>query len=331
MPARRAGKSQRSGSLSQSGVVLEGMSRRGFLARAINIGLLSALSVVRPRESRSDPLGLPIGIQLWTVQKPMLLDPAGTLGRLREIGYRTVETAGLGNSSAKDFRALLDHSGLQCPSAHLDFTNGDVDALLAEARILGAQFVVSSLLRHGTGQVPELPTAMKKYQDFTRDMTLDDARRTAEIANRLGEKAKQAGLRYAYHNHFIEFADQGSGKVAYDVLLQETDPTLVDFELDCGWMMAAGRSPVEYLKRYPHRFPMLHVKDFMPAPHGADTRSPALRTGTELGRGQMNYRPIFAAARGNLQYYFCEQEGPFDHIDELQAAKINFDYLHRMR
>jgi sugar phosphate isomerase/epimerase len=315
----------------ETGVNLGNISRRQLLVRAGDIALLSATSAVMPRESRSDPLGLPVGIQLWTVQKPMLSDPAGTLARLRKIGYRVVETAGFGNLSAKNLRVLLDHIGLQCPSAHLDFTNGAPEALFADAHILGARFVVSSLLRHGTGPAPEMPAGLKQYQDYARDMTLDDAQRTAEIANRLGEKAKQAGLRYAYHNHFTEFADQGgSSKVAYDVLLQETDPTLVEFELDCGWVIAAGHSPIEYFRRYPHRFPMLHVKDFLSDSNSVGGRSPALRVGTELGRGPIDYRPIFAAARANLQYYFSEQEGPFDRADELQSAKINYEYLHSM-
>lgn len=313
------------------GVNLDSISRRQLLARARDIALLSAASVVMPRESRSDPLGLPVGIQLWSVQKPLLLDPAGTLARLRKIGYRVVETAGFGSRSVKEFRVLLDHAGLQCPSAHLDFTNGAPEALFADAHMLGARFVVSSLLRHGTGPAPEMPAGLKQYQDYARDMTLDDAQRTAEIANRLGEKARQAGLRYAYHNHFIEFADQGGDKVAYDVLLQETDPTLVEFELDCGWMIAAGHSPIEYFRRYPKRFPMLHIKDFLSDSNSVGDRSPALRAGTELGRGQIDYRPILAAARANLRYYFTEQEGPFDRVDELQAAKINYQYLHSIR
>jgi sugar phosphate isomerase/epimerase len=93
-------------------------------------------------------------------------------------------------------------------------------------------------------------------------------------------------------------------------------------------MIAAGHSPIGYLRKYPDRFPMLHVKDFMSDSNSVGSRSPALRAGTELGRGNIDYRPIFAAAGTNLQYYFSEQEGPFDRVDELQSAKINYEYLH---
>ena len=96
-------------------------------------------------------------------------------------------------------------------------------------------------------------------------MSPDEAKRTAEIANRIGEAAKRAGLQFVYHNHDAEFADQGGGVIGYDLLLRETDPDLVKFEIDCGWMIFAGRNPIDYFKKFPHRFPMIHVKDFLPA------------------------------------------------------------------
>jgi sugar phosphate isomerase/epimerase len=304
------------------------VSRRTFLARSA--GLVIAANL--PRAVRSDPLGLPVGIQLWTVRESLQADPGGTLEQLRRIGYRTVESAGFAGLSAEDFRRRIDDAGLLVPSAHLDFRSGDWEAIFGDAHTLGAHYAVSSILRPGTGAVPAVGPSLQKVANVLRAMTLDDAKQTAELANRIGERAKRAGLQYAYHNHFFEFVDQGNGAVAYDVLLRETDPTLVQFEIDCGWMRAAGHDPIAYFKQYPHRFPMIHVKDFLAVTgENAGGAAAALRVGTELGTGFIDYKPIFAAAKSQpLKYYFAEQEGPFTRMTQLEAAKVSYDYLHAL-
>jgi sugar phosphate isomerase/epimerase len=306
------------------------LSRRTFLSRSTDLGILTLLTTSLPRAVLADPLGIPVGIQLYSVNQAMHADAAGTLKKLQQIGYRNVETAGFGGFSAADFRKLLDDAGLVCPSAHLDFMSGNIEANFADAHALGANYVVSSVLRRGTGELPTLAPAFSKYAEGLRAMTLEDAKQTAEVANRIGEKAKQAGLQYGYHNHFMEFVDQGHGQVAYDVLLKETDPGLVAFEIDCGWMRVAGGDPVHYFKKYPHRFPMIHVKDFLSV--GTKKVAPGMRVGTELGNGFVDYRPIFAAAKSEgLKYYFVEQEAPFTRMSPMDAAQINYDYLHAIR
>jgi sugar phosphate isomerase/epimerase len=304
--------------------------RRTFLAQASGLGLLALVADGLPRAARADPLGIPIGIQLWTVYEAMQTNPAGTLRQLRQIGYKNVESIGFGNLSATAFRQLLDAAGLVCPSAHLNFIDGNIDAIFEDAHALGARYAVSSVLRPGTGAVPRVGPAFSKFANYMRAMTLEDAKQTAELANRIGLKAKQAGLQYAYHNHFFEFVDQGNGAIAYDLLLKECDPELVKFELDCGWMTVAGSDPADYLRKHPHRFPMIHVKDFLPvADKDAASTSPGLRLGAELGHGFIDYRPIFSAAKAaGLQYYFAEQEGPFSRMNQLEAAKVSYNYLH---
>lgn len=308
------------------------LRRRTFIARASGAGLLTLLAGHLPRAARSDPLGMPIGIQLWTVNEAMQSDPAGTLGQLRKIGYTNVETAGFGKLSAADLRRLLDEAGLVCPSAHLNFMEKNADAVLEDAHTLGAHYVVSSILRPGSGAVPTVPPAMQSFANYLRAMTLGDAHQTAQLANRIGLKAKQAGLQYVYHNHFFEFVAQENGAIAYDILLKECDPDLVKFEIDCGWMIAAGYDPVNYLRKYPHRFPMMHVKDFLRVPDDAPAAaSPALRVGTELGRGFIDYGPIFVAAKSSgLKYYFVEQEGPFVMMNQFEAAEVSYQYLHSL-
>jgi sugar phosphate isomerase/epimerase len=247
----------------------------------------------------------------------MRADPGGSLKRLREIGFVEMESAGFGSLSAKQFRGLLDDAGVSCPSAHLQFDPGNLDRAFADAHALGAKFAVSSIMR-SLVLGPDAPKDVLKT-----GMSLDEAKRTAELANRIGAAAQRAGLQFTYHNHNFEFADQGGGQIGYDVLLKETDSKLVKFQIDCGWMIFAGHDPVGYFQKYPQRFPMIHVKDFLPRQTGETEMR-----GAELGHGTVDYKPIFAAgAKAGLQHYFVEQEGPFARMSPVEAARVDLEYL----
>ena len=202
-------------------------SRRRFLVQSSQLGAAALASTWLAGRASANPLGLPVGIQLYTVNLPMQEDPAGTLRKLREIGYGEVESAGFGSLSAKQFRQLLDDAGLTCPSAHLTFDIDNLSAAFENAHALGAQYAASGSLHALAGDSKPAAGASRPA------MSLDKAKRTAEIANRIGAAAKRAGLQYVYHNHDAEFADQG-GVIGYDLLLRETDPDLVKFEIDCG-------------------------------------------------------------------------------------------------
>lgn len=286
-------------------------NRRRFLSQTASAAAAALFAPLLPRVARSLPLAGHAGIQLYAVKDSLAADPAATLRRIRAIGFREVETAGFAGLAASEFRRLLDDSGLVAPSAHLDFS--DPAAAFAQAHALGARYAASGSLR---ALIPGTHEG---------GMTLDEAHRTAELANHLGEQARRAGLEYTYHNHNFEFASQG-GTIGYDVLLAETDPSLVQFEIDCGWMVIGGRDPRDYFGRYPHRFPMIHVKDFLPAA-GTGPEHP----GAELGHGMIDYRPIFAVAeKAGLTHYFAEQEGPFTRMSQIEAARQAFDYLRRI-
>jgi sugar phosphate isomerase/epimerase len=298
---------------------MKSLSRREFL---LETGALAATLAVGgfARRASANPMGRPVGIQLYAVGAALQENPAATLKSIKDIGYGEVETAGFAKLSAKDFRKLLDDAGLKCPSGHLQFDLANLGPTFEDAHTLGMRYVASGGLRGSL--TPPITGPMS-------GMTLDEAKRTAELANRIGEKAKQADLRYAYHNHNIEFADHG-GVVGYDILLRDTQPDLVKFEIDCGWMVLGNRNPIDYFKKYPNRFPMIHVKDFLPPPDQGEAvgRSTENHAGAELGRGMIDYRPIFAAAeKAGLQHYFVEQEGPFVRMTQLQAAQQAYAYL----
>jgi sugar phosphate isomerase/epimerase len=294
-------------------------TRRTFLAQA-GCGL-AALGSLLPRVLRATPLGGPVGIQLYAVKDALQADPAATLKAIRAIGYGAVETAGFAGLDARQFRALLDAAGLAAPSAHLAFDPQKLGAAFDDAHTLGARYAASGSLRAQVQR--DLPAGAT-----VGGMSLEEAKRTAALANRIGEQARRAGLQYAYHNHDFEFADQGGGAIGYDLLLRETDPGLVRFEIDCGWMVLGGRDPRDYFRRHPHRFPMIHVKDFLTGAAQPRAAGEPAHAGAELGHGMIDYRPILAVAEKNgLKHYFAEQEGPFSRMSQLDAARQAYEYL----
>ncbi len=289
---------------------MDPISRRQFIQRGAAVTAASTISpMIASRAAWALPSNVPIGLQLYSVGDDLQKDVPGTLKRLRAIGYSRVETAGFAGLTAKEFRSQLDAADLMCHSVHLTASEGDMNPLFEDAHTVGAHYVVTS----GLGKTA----------------TLDDYKVMADRINDLAGKAKQAGLQYAYHNHNFEFRALEGGGIGYDVLLKQTDPKLVDFELDCGWIVAAGYSPETYFQRYPHRYVMLHIKDFVagsgPITSLAKNERPQ---GTELGHGHIDYRPILAAAaKAGIHDYYVEQEPPFLDMKPLEAVKVDYDYL----
>jgi sugar phosphate isomerase/epimerase len=293
------------------------ISRRRFIPLA---GGALAAAAFSQQARRSH--GLPVGIQLYMVNADLTKDLAGTLKKLAEIGYSEVETAGFGKLSAAQFRDLLRDAGLRAPSAHLGFGTEDTGKLLDDAKTLGVEYVVSSML-------PPKDEGMPAFFMSLNSLSADDFRRIAAKANEIGQRAKSVGMQYAYHNHNFEFRDVGDGKTGYDILLEETDASVVKFETDCGWMKVGGKDPVEYLKRHGNRIAMLHAKDFknitkpVTALFSQDRPIP-----TELGRGSIDYKPIVEAGlKAGVKHIFVEQEPPFKEVPAMEAAEIDCRYL----
>ena len=157
--------------------------------------------------------------------------------------------------------------------------------------------------------------------------TLEDWRWNAEQFNAIGAKVSAAGLQFGYHNHTMEF-HQIDGVVPYVELLRLTDPAHVTMEMDCGWVVVGGGNPIDYLRKYPTRISMLHVKDFK----GITARSSIRNVPTivELGQGSIDYRPIFeeAAKAGVVKHCFVEQEGY--NVPPMEGLKIDADYMHKL-
>jgi len=251
---------------------------------------------------------MPIGLQLYSVRELLPKDFGGTLRKVREAGYTRVEAAGYYDKTAAEFRRAMDDAGLRCVSTHhpMSVLRPQLDKLIEYGQKLGLEYIICSWTDHRD------PAAKGP-------MTLDDWRWAAGEYNRIGEKVKAAGMTFGYHNHTPEFRSE-NGVLFYDELLRLTDPKLMVFEMDCGWVFAAGRDPVEFLSKAQERFPLLHVKDMVKGANG-EFHS------TVMGRGVVNYAPILRAASG-LKQYFIEQE-EFD-IDTMEALRLDAEYMRKL-
>jgi sugar phosphate isomerase/epimerase len=295
---------------------MQSITRRSILKGGVALTATAAAGITNTL--RAEPLVSAPGIQLYTVGKELKADVEGTLKKVREMGYSEVETAGLAGYSPQQFRAALANAGLKCRSSHFFNIGRDAPNQIFEAaNTLGVHYIVSS--------------GMSQFTDkhAGRAMSADDYKAMAEFCNGFGKQAKQAGLQFAYHNHNFEFRDLGEGKVGYDVLVEHTDADLVKLELDCGWMVAAGHDPVQYFRRYPNRYRMVHIKDFVKPAHPSTSLAPQdVPQGTVLGTGYIDYRPILKAAKlAGVERFYVEQEPPFIGMTALQAATKDYAYV----
>ena len=281
-----------------------------------------------PSPLSANPLGKPIGLELYTVTAELDKDYDGTLRQIAAIGYQEVETGVSPKRKAADVKKSLQDAGLRCRAMHIGM--GGIEEALPHAQEIGAKYIISSV----TFPKPPEPGKfdMKAAIAQLAALTLDDYKKIAARCNEMGEETKKAGMQFGYHNHNFEFKPQVGGKIGYDVVLSETDPSLVKFELDCGWMAAAGHDPVAYLTKYPKRYRLLHIKDFHPTATPSVELEENLRPKpAELGRGHVDYKPIFAAAaKTEVELYYVEQEPPFTTTPAMEAIKIDYDYLHAL-
>lgn len=297
-------------------------SRRSFL-KTVSAALAGS-STFLPGESllAASTLGLPLGLQLYSVRTLLPNDYEGTLRQIAALGYREVEAAGFYNHPASQVKQALQNTGLRCVSAHYSYDDlhRQLDQIIAFSQELGSRYIICP----GPGK--DLSQHRNSKSGGPR-ITLDDWRWNADQFNRIGEKVNAAGMKFGYHNHTMEFQEQ-DGVVPYIELMRLTDPSKVTMEMDCGWVVVGGGNPVELLRRYPTRISMLHVKNFKKTGKPQSVFNPP--PSAELGQGLIDYRPIFrqAAKTGNIRHAFVEQE-EFD-MPPMQALKIDADYMRKL-
>ena len=275
------------------------INRRSFLKTS---ALFSAGVLVAPKLFAYDKKH--IGLQLYTVRDAMGKDVAGTLAKVAEIGYSSVE-AGYGEGKyygvePKAFAGLLKKNGLIMPSAHYQLGEAskgkgtilnDWDKAVEDAASIGQKYMVCAWLAP------------------SERGSLDHYKKLAEDFNKAGETCKKAGVQFCYHNHDFEFI-QENGKYPYEILLENTDKNLVKMEIDLYWLTKANQDPIALIEKHPGRFPLWHVKDM-------DRTEKKMFT--EVGNGVIDFKKIFTKANtAGLKYFFVEQDicpgNPFDSI-----------------
>jgi sugar phosphate isomerase/epimerase len=278
---------------------LLGHSRRKFLKGA---ALFAAGSLLLPELVRSaaNTRVKKVGIQLYTVRKEMLADPAGTLKLLGKIGYKELESArsDKGNYyglAPKEIKKITEDLGMKLVSGHIHVDN-DWQKSIDEATETGQQYLISAVL-------PSQGQTIEHYQE------------SAEAFNKLGEQCKKSNLLFGYHNHESEF-EKVNEKILYDILLERTDPKLVKMELDLGWVLAAGHDPLAYFAKYPGRFPLWHLKDM----------DMVRKQSTEFGKGSLDIKGILEHSKqSGMKHFFLEQE-EYTH-NAFESIQMDYDYL----
>lgn len=295
-----------------------------FASDARRWELATCTPVGRPRPSwfRRGVALDEVSLQLHTVRDLLAVDLDRSLEAIAAIGFTRVEHKGFAGRSARGFKAALDQAGLRATSGHvivpLPFDQARWERAVDDAVVLGQEYIVS--LASHTGPLPTTgdPAGMVSPR------SLAQWQRHAEVLNHAGALARDAGLRFGFHNHFwewlpLEDADSLSG---FEVLLAETDPSLVHFELDLYWVRYAHRDPVSIMAAHGERIPQLHVKDISYANNTPRFADP--------GAGVLDFRRVFAAGEASVRReYIVERDDAGQ--GALNTARAGFSFLRQLR
>ncbi len=282
------------------------IKQAGILAVATSVLPSFACSAIKPVANKN------IGLQLYSLRNIIGKDIKGIIEKVAAIGYKEVETYGYSAKDgfwgldAKTFADLLKQHGMKSPSGHFNMDGymvgrgqDELKSYIDAANILGSEYVT----------VPYLGAGVRK--------TADDFKKIAQKLNEAASVCKSSGIKLAYHNHDFEFT-KFANTTGYEIMLNETDKNLVDYELDLYWVAKSGIDPIALFKAHPKRFTMWHVKDM-------DKTNNAVNT--EIGQGAVNFKSIFAEAKlSGVKHYFVEHEFNYK-PNELGSVKTSFDYV----
>ena len=245
------------------------------------------------------------GIQLWSVRDDLAKDPKEVLKQLASYGYKQIESFegrqgmfwGMTNT---EFKSYMDELGTKLIASHCDITK-DFEKKAAEAAAIGMKYLICP------------------WKGPQKD--IDAFKKFADEFNEKGEICQKNGIRFAYHNHDYSFVDM-NGQLGQDVMMKNTDPKLVDFELDMYWVVAGGQDIETWLNKYPKRFRLCHVKDRKKGVATTDKNESVV-----VGTGSIDYAKILKTAKKQgMEYYIVEQE-KWDGTTPMQAAQANAGFM----
>jgi sugar phosphate isomerase/epimerase len=234
------------------------------------------------------------GMVSYTFRDSFKNDVPGTLDKIKGMGITNMEFSNLFGKTAAELRALLDERGMVCTSFGVGLPDLEtkLDEVAENARTLGAKYVRVAWIPHEKPFTPE------------------DAKKAVEQFNRVGKALKDKGLTFCYHNHGYEFQPYQQ-ETLFDYIVKNTRPEYVSFEMDILWVVHPGQDPVKYLKKYPERFRLMHVKDLKKGVKGDFSGSTPVENDVALGTGQIDIPAVLNAAKNtNIEYFYIEDESP---------------------
>lgn len=249
------------------------------------------------------------GIQLYTLRDDMPKDPKGVLKQLASFGYKQIESyegkdGMFWGMSPSDFKMYMDELDMKIVASHCDM-NKDFEKKAADAASIGMKYLICPWVG------PQ--------------KTIDDFKKLADTFNQKGEICRKNGIRFAYHNHDYSFKSL-EGQLPQDVMMNSTDTSLVDFEMDIYWVVTAGQDPEAWFNKYPNRFRLCHVKDRSKTPVENNSKN-----SVDIGTGVIDFAKILKTARKNSMEYFIVEQEAYPNGTPLEAVKVNAGYMKGLR
>jgi sugar phosphate isomerase/epimerase len=263
------------------------------LLGSLAIGAVTA-SAAEPTVGTSPSFKGPVGLQLYSLRADFAKDVPGTLKKVRDMGFKYVELAGTYGLSPEEFKKALAANGLVPIASHFPYERwrDDAEGAAREAKALGLKYV-------GCAWIPHQGAFDEKQ-----------CRQAIEVFNKAGETLAKDGMKFFYHTHGYEFQPFENGTL-FDLLLKETNPKLVRYEMDVLWIVHPGQDPVALLKKYGKRFELMHIKDLRKGVKGDLTGGTDVKNDVTLGTGQIDLPAVLKAARkAKVKWYFIEDESP---------------------
>jgi sugar phosphate isomerase/epimerase len=262
------------------------------------------------------------GVQLYVLRAMLAEDFDGTLAKVAAIGIKNVESAGFYGRTAKEVRSSLTNAGLTASGAHCllaSMPDAEVDRMIEFCHGVGMHYMIAAIpsIEPGALSASGKPASGNPFEHIE----LEDFRWSADRFNAIGARVRDAGMRFAYHNHNIEAQKYGS-IVAFDEMLRLTDPGVV------GNFIAGGGDPYPYLEKYPHRFGLAHVKEWLtPFTPTVTINFPKY---APFGTGTTDWKMLLAALnKAGVKQIFIEQDGTANG-DEAGAVQQAYQFLIRV-
>ncbi len=270
-----------------------GMTPQHRLLPAI---LALAFSVLTFSPASAAPTGKDhVGLQLYSLRNQFGTNVSGTLAEIKSWGITNVELAGTYNLTPEKFKAELDARGVNAFSGHFpyDRLRSDIEGVAKDAQTLGLKYVGCAWIPHGE------PFDKKTCRD------------AIEVFNKAGEALAKHGLTFFYHAHGYEFQPYQDGTL-FDLLMRETNPKFVNFQMDVFWIVHPGQDPVKLLEKFGSRWQLMHLKGMRDStPTGLLTGHSDVTNDVAVGTGKIDYAPILKAAKKvGIKWYVIEDESP---------------------